>query len=155
MHAWVATTPLGDSTLALNAHRHFAFRTGQDRRLPDCLFRSSITPPAYAPVNASSASFRTPSHDSDSRWLAVPFLVTLSFTTPCRFIPTLSARLSPPWITSRVLKNDVTSLNSVLRDSKMVVSGVRFVLFLRLLNVFSVQQTHFGPDLHRLNREIP
>jgi hypothetical protein len=56
---------------------------------------------------------------------------------------------------SRMLKNYVTSLNSVLRDSKMVVSGVRFALFLRLLNVFSVQQTHFGPDLHRLNREIP
>jgi hypothetical protein len=54
-----------------------------------------------------------------------------------------------------MLKNYVTSLNSVLRDSKMVVSGVRFALFLRLLNVFSVQQTHFGPDLHRLNREIP
>ena len=35
-----------------------------------------------------------------------------------------------------MLKNYVTSLNSVLRDSKMVVSGVRFVLFLRLLNVF-------------------
>ncbi len=98
MHAWAATTPPGDDTLALNARRLFAFRTGQDRRPPDCLFRSSITLPAYAPVNASSASFRTPSHDSDSRWLAIPFLVTLSFTTPCRFIPTLSARVSPPWL---------------------------------------------------------
>src|SRR6516164_4556874 len=33
------------------------------------------------------------SHDSVSRWLAIPFLTTLSFATPCRFIPTLSARL--------------------------------------------------------------
>src|SRR5262249_44474632 len=85
-------TPLVNSPSPLNAPRLLAFRPGQDRRLPDCLFRSSITPPAYAPVNASSTSFRTPSHDSDSRWLAIPFLVTLSFTTPCRFIPTLSAR---------------------------------------------------------------
>jgi hypothetical protein len=74
--------------------RHLvAFRFGQHRRLPDCLFRSSIPLPAYAPVNASSAASRSPSHDSDSRWLARPFLTTLSFVTPCRFIPALSARL--------------------------------------------------------------
>jgi hypothetical protein len=27
-----------------------------------------------------------PSHDSDSRWIATPFLTTLSFVTPCRFL---------------------------------------------------------------------
>src|ERR1700751_483323 len=53
--------------------------------------------PAYVPVNASSVTSRSPSHDSDSRWLASPFLTTLSFATPCRFIPALSARLGPPW----------------------------------------------------------
>jgi len=93
MHAWASTTPPGDDALAFIAHRHVAFRTGQDRRPPDCLFRSSMSLPAYAPVNASSAPSRTPSHDSDSRWLAIPFLATLSFATPRRFIPTLSARL--------------------------------------------------------------
>jgi hypothetical protein len=99
MHAWASTTPPGDDALAFIAHRHVAFRTGQDRRPPDCLFRSSMSLPAYAPVNASSAPSRTPSHDSDSRWLAIPFLATLSFATPRRFIPTLSARVSPPWLT--------------------------------------------------------
>jgi hypothetical protein len=34
---------------------------------------------------------RSPSHDSDSRWLAIPFLTTLSFVTPCRFIPALTS----------------------------------------------------------------
>jgi hypothetical protein len=42
-------------------------------------------------VNASSATLQSPSHDSDSRWLAIPFLTTLSFVTPCRFIPALTS----------------------------------------------------------------
>jgi len=69
MHAWASTTPPGDDALASTAHRLIAFRTGQDRRPPDCLFRSSMSLPAYAPapVNASSAPLRSPSHDSDSR----------------------------------------------------------------------------------------
>ena len=81
-----STTPPGCDALA--------WRTPH-RGLPELLTPSAPglriselnTLPAYAPVNASSAALRPPSHDSDSRWIATPFLTTLSFVTPCRFYP--------------------------------------------------------------------
>ena len=46
----------------LSQRRLVAFRFGQNRRLPDCLFRSSVPLPAYAPVNRGQATdwFTTP-----------------------------------------------------------------------------------------------
>jgi len=56
-----------------------------------CRFRSSIPSPQMPLSNASSAASRLPSHGSGSGWSLLLSCVTLSFTTPCRFIPALSS----------------------------------------------------------------
>src|ERR1035441_6441685 len=56
----------------------------------DYRFRSSIPSPHMPLSNASSAASRLPSHGSGSGWSLLLSCVTLAFTTPCRFIPTLS-----------------------------------------------------------------
>ncbi len=58
---------------------------------PVAIISQLNTQPACAPVNASPAALRLPTHDSGPGWLATPFLVTLSFTTPHLFIPAHSA----------------------------------------------------------------
>src|SRR5437870_11034946 len=55
-------------------------------------FRSSIPSPHMPLSNASSAASRLPSHGSGSGWSLLLSCVTLSFTTPRRFIPTLSSQ---------------------------------------------------------------
>ena len=57
----------------------------------DCRFRSSIPSPHMPLSNASSAASRLPSHGSGSGWSLLLSCVTLSFTTPRRFIPALSS----------------------------------------------------------------
>jgi len=57
----------------------------------DCRFRSSLPSPHMPLSNASSAALRLPSHGSGSGWSLLLSCVTLSFTTPRRFIPTLSS----------------------------------------------------------------
>src|SRR6266508_728081 len=64
----------------------------------DCRFRSSIPSPHMPLSNASSAASRLPSHGSGSGWSLLLSCVTLSFTTPRRFIPTLS---SQDWLSPR------------------------------------------------------
>ncbi len=93
MHAWGSTTPPGNDALALTCIAMLPSDSDNTVGSRIAYFEAQFRLPAYAPVNASSAASRSPSHDSDSRWLAIPFLTTLSFVTPCRFIPALSARL--------------------------------------------------------------
>src|SRR5580698_2911793 len=57
-----------------------------------CRFRSSIPSPHMPLSNASSAALRLPSHGSGSGWSLLLSCMTLSFTTPRRFIPTLSSQ---------------------------------------------------------------
>ncbi len=76
------------------AHCVIAFRTGRRGRLPGSPFRSSIPGPHIPLSNASSAAFashRPRMARGQGGSLFLPCM-TLSFTTPCRFIPTLSSQ---------------------------------------------------------------
>jgi hypothetical protein len=95
--AWSFYACVGSSTPQGAAHSRLSCTTLLSSVLADTVgsligrFRSSIPSPHMPLSNASSAASRSPSHGSGSGWSLLLSCVTLSFTTPRRFIPTLSS----------------------------------------------------------------
>ena len=91
MHAWGLRLRRVAAHSHLFAHRVLSFRLAGHRRHPDSAISELNTQPAYSPVQRFKCGLSTALAWLGARVVCCAFLcMTLSFTTPRRFIPTLS-----------------------------------------------------------------
>ena len=91
MHAWGLRLRRVAVHWHLFAHRVLSFRLAGHRRLPVSAISELNTQPAYSPVQRFKCGLSTALAWLGARVVCYAFLcMTLSFTTPRRFIPTLS-----------------------------------------------------------------
>src|SRR5260370_14596244 len=91
MHAWGLRLRRAAVHWHLFAHRVLSFRLAGHRRLPVSAISALNTQPAYTPVQRFKCGLTTVLAWLGARAVCYAFLcMTLSFTTPRRFIPTLS-----------------------------------------------------------------
>jgi len=91
MHAWGLRLRRAAVHWHLFAHRVLSFRLAGHRRHPVLAISELNTQPAYTPVQRFKCGLTTALAWLGARVVCYAFLcMTLSFTTPRRFIPTLS-----------------------------------------------------------------
>ena len=91
MHAWGLRLRRAAVHWHLFAHRVLSFRLAGHRRHPVLAISGLNTQPAYTPVQRFKCGLTTALAWLGARVVCYAFLcMTLSFTTPRRFIPTLS-----------------------------------------------------------------
>jgi len=91
MHAWGLRLRRVTAHSHLFAHRILSFRLAGHRRHPGSAISELNTQPAYSPVQRFKCGLSTALAWLGARVVCYAFLcMTLSFTTPRRFIPTLS-----------------------------------------------------------------
>jgi hypothetical protein len=114
-----STTPREHSALALSCATLLPSGWGDTVGFPHFRFRSSI-PSLHIPLsNASSATSRLHLHGSGPGWFATPFLYAFSFTTPRRFIPTLT---SPEWVLPTHAASEPADFTGDRRSSGLAVT---------------------------------
>ncbi len=91
MHAWGLRLRRVTVHSHLFAHRILSFRLAGHRRHPGSAISELNTQPAYTPIQRFKCGLSTALAWLGARVVCYAFLcMTLSFTTPRRFIPTLS-----------------------------------------------------------------
>jgi hypothetical protein len=97
MHAWGLRLRRAASCSRLAHATFLSFRLVRHRRLPGVPISELNTQPAYTPVQRFKCGLTTALAWLGAKVVRYSFLcMTLSFTTPRRFIPTLSGPGGPP-----------------------------------------------------------
>src|SRR5204863_1749073 len=99
IHAWGLRLRRAASCLRLSHAAFLSFQFFRHRRLPDWQISELNTQPAYTPVQRFKCGLSTALAWLGARVVRYSFLcMTLSFTTPRRFIPTLTESACSTWV---------------------------------------------------------